>query len=203
MSNSNNAQGIKVGAKAATAEEEAQHTRCIERLDLALSRNAEVKKLMESIEQLGCTIPNGFFECWPCQNDISGGFSVGGEGNKAYVPKVVVCQNKHMESETFESTMVHELVHAYDTCRSKIDFSDCAQHACTEIRAAALSGECRPLHELFRGNIKFGGGYADCVKRRAALSISMNPHCQKDATAVVDSVFKKCYMDSKPFDPKF
>jgi hypothetical protein len=29
-------------------------------------------------------------------------------------------------------------VHAYDICRAKLDFADCAQHACTEVRDARL-----------------------------------------------------------------
>lgn len=69
------------------------------------------------------------------------------------------------EKETFENTLVHELIHAYDFCRAKIDFDNCAQHACTEVRAASLSGECGYLHELFRGHSNIANGHQICVKR--------------------------------------
>lgn len=42
-----------------------------------------------------------------------------------------------------ELTLTHELVHAYDHCRAFVDWSNCVHHACSEIRAAHLSGDCR------------------------------------------------------------
>jgi inner membrane protease ATP23 len=88
-----------------------------------------------------------------------------------------MCENKKVDIETFEHTVVHELVHAYDVCRAKIDFKNCVQHACTEIRASTLSGECGIIHDLARGHFKLHGGREDCVKRRATLSVEMNPSC--------------------------
>jgi hypothetical protein len=41
-----------------------------------------------------------------------------------------------------ELTLTHELVHAYDHCRAYVDWSNCVHHACSEIRAANLSGDC-------------------------------------------------------------
>lgn len=51
----------------------------------------------------------------------------------SYKPQILLCENKRMDKETFEHTIVHELVHAYDVCRAKVDFKDCFQHACTEV----------------------------------------------------------------------
>jgi hypothetical protein len=42
-----------------------------------------------------------------------------------------------------ELTLTHELVHAYDHCRAYVDWSNCVHHACSEVRAANLSGDCR------------------------------------------------------------
>jgi len=38
--------------------------------------------------------------------------------------------------------VAHELVHAFDSCRAALDARDCAHVACTEVRAANLSGDC-------------------------------------------------------------
>lgn len=39
--------------------------------------------------------------------------------------------------------MRHEMIHAYDHCRAKdLDWNSCRHHACSEIRAAVLSGDC-------------------------------------------------------------
>lgn len=48
-----------------------------------------------------------------------------------------------------------------------------------QVRAAALSGECNVLHEIYRGTYtKFSGGQQDCVRRRAVKSLNMNPNCK-------------------------
>jgi hypothetical protein len=96
-----------------------------------------------------------------------------------------MCENKKVDIETFEHTVVHELVHAYDVCRAKIDFKNCAQHACTEIRASTLSGECGIIHDLARGHFKLHGGREDCVKRRATVSVEMNPSCAVSSKIVL------------------
>jgi inner membrane protease ATP23 len=40
-------------------------------------------------------------------------------------------------------TLTHELVHAYDHCRAYVDWTNCVHHACSEVRAANLSGDCK------------------------------------------------------------
>lgn len=56
--------------------------------------------------------------------------------------------------------------------------------------------------ELMRGNVRLGGQYQKCVKRRAQISVEMNPHCQGEGVgkAAVDSAFDKCFEDTAPFD---
>ena len=90
--------------------------------------------------------------------------------------------------------LAHEMIHAFDDCRAGIEWSDCRQHACTEvpcpspplylprdgqqplrerlgapqIRASNLSRECRWLQELRRFNFGSLGmkGHQLCVRRR-------------------------------------
>jgi hypothetical protein len=43
--------------------------------------------------------------------------------------------------EEISHALTHELVHAYDHCRARnLDWTNCQHHACSEIRAATLSG---------------------------------------------------------------
>ena len=153
-------------------------------------KNKKVTQLLDSIESLGCHIPPNFFRCRSCPNNISGGFLLESESttsndkNKSNCkaistsmkPHVVICENHNLEPDTFQHTIIHELVHAYDICRVKpFDGSNVEYHACTEVRASSLSGECNILHEIFRGKYQFQGGHRDCVKRRATKSLAMNP----------------------------
>jgi hypothetical protein len=48
--------------------------------------------------------------------------------------QVVLCQNHIPDQEWMDRTMAHELVHAFDHCRNKIDWNKCEHHACSEVR---------------------------------------------------------------------
>ena len=71
--------------------------------------------------------------------------------DKDYKPQIVICDDKGLKKKQVAHTVVHELVHAYDFCRSKIEVSSCIQRACMEIRASSLSEECNLSSELMRG----------------------------------------------------
>ena len=158
---------------------EALHKSCDKALVLAMGRNKAIHKLIDSIVALGCEIPKDFLSCRPCEDQISGGFVVNSGSEKSYKPQIILCENRRLDSETFENTIVHELIHAYDVCRVKsFDWTNCVHHACTEIRASALSGECAYLHEVMRGHPQIANGHRDCVKRRAEKSLSMNLYCK-------------------------
>lgn len=84
-----------------------------------------------------------------------------------------------------------------------MNWLDVKQHACSEVRASNLSGDCHWVNELFRGyGFRFENGHQKCVRRRAELSTAMNPRCKDkdDARKAVDSVFGQCFKDTRPFD---
>jgi inner membrane protease ATP23 len=182
------------------------HDKCTERLSFAISRSAKAQTLIDAIEGLGCKIPDDFLSCRPCDANISGGFVVDSNSNRAgsssnvYKPQIIMCENKKVEKETFENTLVHELVHAYDQCKVKMDWKNCLHHACTEIRASSLSGECDLLHELYRGHKTIQAGHQECVKRRAQKSLEANPHCKAIAADAVKASFLSCYNDKAPLE---
>jgi len=101
-----------------------------------------------------------------------------------------------------EDTLAHELVHVYDHLRFRVDWEELKHHACSEIRASSLSGECRWAREAFtRGVFDFTKQHQVCVKRRAILSVQNNPKCngEAEATKIVNQVFDSCFADTRPF----
>ena len=86
-----------------------------------------------------------------------------------------------------------------------LNWNDLTQHACTEIRAANLSGDCSFRRELDRDNIsptRLAGSGARCVRRRAELSVSMHPLCPNELAArtAVEVAWNSCFNDYAPFD---
>lgn len=117
-------------------------------------------------------------------------------------PEIFLCQ-QHLSSEgQAHRTIVHELIHAVDTCRSKMNpQKNCIHLACTEIRAENLSSECNFFNELFKvgpHSLKKHG--QECVKRRALLSVSAHPRCRDKAEEYVDAAMGRCYKDIFPFE---
>jgi mitochondrial inner membrane protease ATP23 len=179
------------------------HSNCMNRLEYAISSNPRVHHLLQSIEKLGCPIPKDFFSCQTCDKTISGGFTPNNDkNNKNYSPKIIMCDTP-MDNTTFENTLVHELVHAYDQCKIKIDWKNCLHHACSEIRASSLSGECTYDQEVNRGHHKVGGGGIDCVKRRAGLSVAANPYCKDVAKDAILATYDYCSNDKAPLEHEY
>jgi len=118
------------------------------------------------------------------------------------LPEIFLCQQQIVHEKHCHQSLVHELIHAIDLCRTKMDpINNCIHMACAEIRAENLSGECGAMQELLNGRItKFPGHGAECVKRRAILSVQANPNCKAKAKDYVDAAFEKCFQDTFPFD---
>ena len=178
---------------------------CIKMRDNAMTKNATVVFMIQKIEELGCELPKEFITCQECPPNIRGGFvpPYVNETGRPIPAKIALCHGGFPEGqEGVDVTLVHELVHAYDHCRAKVNWKSCVQHACTEVRAANLSGDCSFYREFAgRGYYKFAGQGEKCVKRRALLSVLGNPNCDEiKAKMAVDKVFDVCYKDTAPFE---
>ncbi|GAA5960684.1 hypothetical protein JCM3765_007288, partial [Sporobolomyces pararoseus] len=137
--------------------------------------------------------------CKPCPPTMAGGYSseLG----------VLLCQNRFMGKPHMQDALAHELIHAYDDRRfkprgGKSWAEDLRAHACTEIRAENLSGDCKWGREFSRQNFSFTKQHQACVRRRAILSVTANPNCKsrEQAEQVVDEVWESCWPDTRPFD---
>jgi mitochondrial inner membrane protease ATP23 len=131
--------------------------------------------MFAQLKRAGCQLDANKVECRRCDGKLAGGFQDDGG--------VVLCANHVATQDHASTTLVHEAVHAFDQCRAKIDWSNCVHHACSEIRAAALSGDCTFGREvLLRRNFGLAKQFQRCIRRRAELSVGMNPNC--DALSV-------------------
>ncbi|KAK0928738.1 Mitochondrial inner membrane protease atp23 [Friedmanniomyces endolithicus] len=133
--------------------------------------------------------------CRRCDTKQSGGF------DSEY--GILVCANHLRNRGRLEDTIAHEMVHAYDHLRFKLDPYDLRHAACMEIRASTLSGECRWTREFFTRN-QWGltQQLQECVRRRATLSVAARSGCKDEAMAgrMVSEVWDSCFRDTRPFD---
>jgi inner membrane protease ATP23 len=116
---------------------------------------------------------------------------------------ILICANEMRSRSHLEDTLAHEMVHAWDHLRFKVNYDNLRHAACMEIRASTLSGECRFTKEfLGRRQWNLTQQLQECVRRRATLSVAARPNCKDDAHAarVVNEVFDSCFRDTRPFD---
>lgn len=181
---------------------EQEHSDCIGWVKAVFKSNFRVKALVEAMERHGCSVRIGKnVLCEPCHMDVYGGFD-------AHRAQAVVCENTVKTREKVEDVLVHELVHAYDHCRAKVNWTYLPHIACSEIRAAALSGECRmTIDKFFQTSLGLKGwklhmGGVDCARRHAirSLQVVSAKSSMKEIEEAVDQVFTNCYLDSDPFD---
>ena len=95
-----------------------------------------VRFMLQKLAEAGCAIDARFFSVETCDKSVVGGFRP--------PDGVVMCHNQIHDRTTMENMLAHELIHAYDQCRGgkKMNWLDVRQHACSEVRAANLSGDC-------------------------------------------------------------
>ncbi|RVW68958.1 Mitochondrial inner membrane protease ATP23 [Vitis vinifera] len=184
-------------------------------------RTPMVKFLRENLEKSGCAIGDKFIKAIYCKhegqwrlrswrrgkdlfflsNEFALKYSDCANFENLILP-IVVCSNHMNIQDEVNQVVIHELIHAYDDCRAaNLDWTNCAHHACSEIRSGHLSGDCHFKRELLRGYLKVRGHGQECVRRRVMKSVTANPHCSEAAAKdAMEAVWDVCYNDTKPFD---
>lgn len=184
-----------------TINAEADCKRCVRDTKWLFANSPIIRFMKHNIDLLGpsdgsASITPERVICQKCDAKQSGGFD----------PEygILICANQMRNWGHTEDTIAHEMVHAYDHLRFKMDAVHNLRHAaCTEIRASTLSGECRWGREFFtRGQWGVTQQMQECVRRRAALSVAARPGCRDSAHAnqVVNEVWDSCFNDTRPFD---
>ncbi|CEO97450.1 Mitochondrial inner membrane protease ATP23 [Plasmodiophora brassicae] len=182
---------------AGSDDDKRRHDTCEEWKNSAM-KDAYVRFMVAAMATAGCRIDASYFKCQPCDRLVGGGLYYDDDGNSS----VILCENRLTSESQTATVAAHELIHAFDNCRAHHDPGNLQHHACTEIRAASLSGDCRFMNEIMRGHYKVMKQHQACVRRRAILSVRMNPNCQNDeqAATAVDSVWDTCFADTAPFE---
>ncbi|KAI9197122.1 peptidase M76 family-domain-containing protein [Polychytrium aggregatum] len=189
-----NIQGLLGAAQLDRSVTSEAHTKCTQWKGEIAHSDFRVGKLMKALKESGCPFTQQHLVCTVCPPGSAGGFH----------PEhgIILCENTFKEKSHMAETLAHELVHAFDYCRVRCDWNNVRHHACTEIRAALLSGDCSVARELKRGNFNIQGQMEKCIKRRAALAISINPNLPAGSAAkVIDEVYATCVNDTAPFSP--
>ncbi|XP_072529962.1 mitochondrial inner membrane protease ATP23 homolog [Salminus brasiliensis] len=172
-----------------------RNTKCNLMLSYAIQTNPYAKILLEAMKNSGCTVfKDRHFSCEDCEGSVSGGFD-------ATTSQIVLCRNNITQQAHMNRVVTHELIHAFDHCRAHVDWFNNFKHlACSEIRAANLSGDCSFTNELCRFNFGLKKHHQECVRDRALRSIlAVRKVSRKEAEKVVDEVFDSCFNDHTPF----
>jgi inner membrane protease ATP23 len=194
---------------------------CDEWRDWCFKYSPTVIFLRKNIEALNGDLNAKNVRCRRCptRRTEDGGFVRQGGG---FSPDhgILICANEMRDRKHLEDTLAHEMVHAWDHLRWKVDWADLRHAACTEvwplqnwyekmvlmgiqIRASSLSGECRFMREFWtRNNWKLTQQHQNCVRTRAVKSVMARPACKDDVQAVkvVNEVWDSCFSDTRPFD---
>ncbi|KAK0738564.1 mitochondrial inner membrane protease ATP23, partial [Schizothecium vesticola] len=181
--------------------------RCEQYRDYLLSWSPTVRFLREKVEALGGRLDSSNIVCRRCPGRVATDGTVARQAG-GFSPShgILLCSNAVRNRGHLEDTLAHEMVHAWDHLRWKVDWRggrDLKHSACTEIRASMLSGECRWTREAFtRGNWTLTQQFQECVRKRAIQSVMARPACKDDvhATKVVNEVWDSCYADKRPFE---
>ncbi|KAN0008707.1 hypothetical protein ACTFIU_009436 [Dictyostelium citrinum] len=166
------------------------HQLCKENVEKTFKEDPILQFIIKEMMTLGCLPP--IVTCEPCDSlDALGSFT----------PKkgVIICDNIPTFPLNIRNTIVHEFIHAYDMCKNKLNPFNCEHLACTEIRAANLSGDCKWQLETMKKNFGVFNHQAECAKRRAIGSLQSNPNCKDVAEMAVNKAWEKCNKDYYPF----
>lgn len=85
-----------------------------------------IRYLSDNIKQLGGDLHSHNIYCRRCTNRKAGGFD----------PEygILLCANEMKDQGHLEDTLAHEMVHAYDHLRFKVNWTDNLRHAaCSEV----------------------------------------------------------------------
>ncbi len=171
---------------------EYHHKKCKKVAKEIFNSSADVQFLEKQLELRNCNFNRKLIKCQPCDFEMTGGF----HPEKG----IILCENG-LDKGLVHDTIVHEMIHFFDNCVYEVEkWENCYIHACSEIRAAQLSGDCRWYNEIRRGHYDFTNHKEECVKRRAILSLKANPNCQENTEAIVESVYKQCSQNYEPFE---
>ena len=125
----------------------------------------------------------------------------------------MICSNKCRDLDRVTQILTHELVHMFDDCTARVDWTNLRHLACSEVqffptsllqmvfkvRAANLAHCLGPISGFMRDGGPLFERHAACVKAKASRSVELVGKVSKEeAEQVVSQVFARCYADLEP-----
>lgn len=185
--------------------EERDCRQCESYRDWAFAHSPTVRFMRERVADLNGNLDASNVVCRRCPTRLTEDGQVHRQSGGFHPDHgILLCANEVRNRKHVEDTLSHEMVHAWDHLRFKVDMAGNLKHAaCSEIRASMLSGECRWTREtMTHGNWTLTQQFQNCVRRRAVQSVMARPTCKDDVQAVkvVNQVWDSCFSDTRPFD---
>ena len=113
-------------------------------------KDRRVAAILDGLKKRGCPLSREQFVCLMCSQQARGAFN-------AASGTLTICANNVSSYRQVRDVLSHELIHAYDSSHPDFNPEDPKHHACSEIRAMHLGGDCEMLKEFFRGHFSFSG----------------------------------------------
>ncbi|KAL7633165.1 UNVERIFIED_CONTAM: hypothetical protein RMT77_016535 [Armadillidium vulgare] len=172
-----------------------QRLKCEKNVWNVINKSPVVKLLISALSNSGCPFDiERHIVCEVCDNSLLGGYD-------QTLNQIVVCQNVCTNEGRVQGALAHELVHMFDYCRNKIDFTNIDHLACAEVKAANLTS-CSFLTSLTlpkQSLFNIAKSHEECVKTKAAWSVKYaRDLSEEESRAAVEKVFPKCYNDLEP-----
>ncbi|KAF2260746.1 hypothetical protein CC78DRAFT_536225 [Lojkania enalia] len=105
--------------------EERYCQKCEERRDYLLEYSPIVRFMRDEVAKLGGDVNARNIHCRMCTQEQSGGFHID--------HGILLCANKFRNQGHQEDTMAHEMVHAWDHLKWKVDENNLRHQACLEV----------------------------------------------------------------------
>jgi len=103
-------------------QSERQHKGCVSLVNKLFEHSPIIIFMNSELKKVGCSPP---IYCAPCPQRAHGGFNPD--------MGIVMCENHNSTKRRMESTLAHEMVHAFDHCRFKFDYDNLKHVACGEV----------------------------------------------------------------------
>ena len=123
-----------------------------------------------------------------------------------YKNTIASLQNSPLPPVDLKDRLSNELLLDYDRCRGYFDELNVQHMACSSIRAANLSGQCKWSRELLTGEGGRFGAFLlhqqQCVKRKTFAALRQHFPAQATDGQIgdaIEAVFERCYNDYEPF----
>jgi inner membrane protease ATP23 len=178
--------------------------RCESNKEYLLQYSPIIRFLSDEVYKLGGDLNKDNILCRMCTSEQSGGFSLN--------HGILLCANKFRNRGHQEDTMAHEMVHAWDHLKWKVEADNLKHQACLEVWPWQLNKSYWRLtftdprkHSERRVSIHTRVLHTESVEHHGTATSLCTPtrrvvHAGSHAKKVVNEVWESCFNDTRPFD---